>query len=93
MIPKALSHSLRIAEEVKELLETEFIKFPLKNANYIREIKEGKHNIEEVIDKVSDILSEVDILLLKSKLPEEADKEKIEKYLLEILYKEWEKEK
>jgi predicted nucleotidyltransferase len=84
---KALSHSLRIAEEVKELLETEYIKFPLRNSENIREVKEGKHNVEEVINKIQDILAEVDILLLKSKLPEEVNQEEIEKFLIELLFK------
>jgi hypothetical protein len=82
---KALSHSLRIAEEVKELLETEFIHFPLKNADYIREIKEGKHGTEEVIDKVQDVLSEVDMLLLTSQLPKEVDKELINLLILRLM--------
>jgi len=87
---KALSHSLRTAKEVKELLETEFIKFPLKNADYIREIKEGKHDAQKIIDEVSDILDEVDILLLKSSLPEKPDVDKVNKFLLSTLNKEWE---
>jgi len=86
---KALSHSLRIAEEVKELMETEFIKFPLKNADYIREVKEGKHDVQKIIDEVSDILDEVDTLLLKSNLPEKPDADKVNKFLLSILNKEW----
>jgi len=88
---KALSHSLRIADEVKELLETEFIKFPLKNAAYIREIKEGKHETQKVIDEISDVLDKVDILLLSSKLPEETDREKLNKFLLTVLTYKWNK--
>jgi hypothetical protein len=90
---KALSHSLRIAEEVKELLQTEFIKFPLENADYIREIKEGKHDTQEVIDQVSDVLDEVDILLLESKLPEETDNEILDVFLLKLLNIKWDERK
>jgi len=86
---KSLSHSLRISSEVKELLETEFIKFPLKNADYIREIKEGKHDVQTVIDEISEVLDEVDVLLLKSSLPEKPDEDKVNKFLLSILNKEW----
>jgi len=82
---KALSHSLRIAEEVKELLMTDFISFPLKNAPYIREVKEGKHEPEVVIDKVKNVLEEVDLLLLKSNLPSEVDKELINLMILRLL--------
>jgi len=69
---KALSHSLRIAEEVKELLETNFIKFPLRNAEHIRDIKEGKVSVEEAIEEVRDVLAEVDELLLNSDLPDKS---------------------
>ena len=90
---KALSHSLRIAEEVQELLETEFIKFPLKRASYIREIKEGKHDTQKVIDEISDVLDDVDKLLLISELPEETDKITLDKFLLEILSYKWDERK
>jgi len=71
---KALSHSLRIALEVKELLETNFIRFPLRAAIELREIKQGNCDIEEVVSKIGKILSNVDNnvdnLLLTTKLPQ-----------------------
>jgi len=84
---KALSHAFRVAVEVKELLETEFIKFPLKDRNYIKDIKAGKVNFEDVVDQVQDILEDVDNLLLNSELPGKVDEKKLDKLLLGILKK------
>ena len=82
---KALSHSKRIALEVKELLETKFIKFPLKDADELREIKLGNCNVSEVIEDIEDILAEVDILLLSTDLPQEVDEELMNKIILDFL--------
>jgi len=82
---KALYNSARVALEVKELLETEFIQFPLNDAKYLKEIKEGNIPVEEVINKIQDILAEVDELLLISKLPDEVDESYIDLMILRIL--------
>lgn len=82
---KALSHAYRISTEVVELLETGFIKFPLKEADYIKQIKAGLIPTDFVISQVQDVLDSVDELLLKSDLPEEADTSGINKILLNML--------
>ena len=82
---KALSHALRIAQEVRELLKTGFIKFPLDNRDELRDIKSGNAEAQEVIDKVRDILDAVDTLLLESDLPENSNREVMNKLLLELL--------
>lgn len=82
---KALSHSKRIASEVKELLETGFIKFPLTNANDLKEIKDGKRDTEEVINEIEEILNEVDKLLEESDLPKQPNEVKVKELLLKTL--------
>lgn len=82
---KALSHSLRIAREVVELLETGFIKFPLKDADELREIKNGNADVEETIEKVQVALERVDQLLEVSELPKEPDEKEVEDLLLHLL--------
>jgi len=82
---KSASHSLRIAEETKELLETGHINFPLKNAQHIKDIKEGNAIFENVIDEVEQTLAEVDNLLETTDLLEESNKEKIDELLLNII--------
>jgi len=86
---KSLSHSYRIAIEVKELLETNFIVFPLKEANKIRDIKQGKldkiGSVEDIIKEIEIILNDVDLLLLNSKLPKDLDEVGIRKEILNFL--------
>jgi len=79
---KALSHAYRVAYEVEELLETSFIRFPLNSKKFIKSIKEGKQSYEGVVEIVQQILERVDLLLLESKLPEEANRKEIDKILL-----------
>lgn len=82
---KALSHSFRISKEVLELLETSFIKFPLKDATEIRDMKQGKIDVELCLEKIQDTLEKVDILLLNSDLPEESDREFMDELILGML--------
>lgn len=82
---KALSHAYRIASEVKELLETSFIKFPLKDSDYIRDIKLGKYSASTIVENIRTTLENVDSLILNANLPEECDKFKIDSLLLSIV--------
>ena len=60
---KALSHAIRVLVEVQELLETGDIKFPLKNKDFIKDIKLGRVErgiIDEYFNKnLSDIINQV----------------------------------
>ncbi|MCK5537558.1 MAG: nucleotidyltransferase domain-containing protein [Bacteroidales bacterium] len=82
---KALSHSYRIASEVEELLQTQFIKFPLKDATKIREIKQGNCDIETVIQEISSILANVDVLLETTIIPKSLDVLKLRQQILQFL--------
>jgi len=82
---KAFSHAIRIVSEVEELLETKFIKFPLKDAKLLLDIKLGKYNQNFLEKTLANKMDTVDELLLKSTLPEEPNKEEVEKLLLKLL--------
>lgn len=82
---KALSHALRIALEVKELLETEFIKFPLKDRELLKDIKAGKTDITWTIDQIEETLSIVDTILERSEFPLESDNVLMDKILLDCI--------
>ena len=71
---KALSHALRVAYEVEELLTTGFVTFPLLKAKEVVEVKEGRTDKDVAVEMVTKVLDEVDGLLLNSELPDEADK-------------------
>ncbi len=76
---KALSHAYRLVDELEELWTTGSITFPLKNREFITQVKQGKYECdnfgEELTARIDNILAQ------PSALPEEADKEYWEKII------------
>ncbi|KKM94055.1 hypothetical protein LCGC14_1202150 [marine sediment metagenome] len=73
---KAVSHALRAGMQFKQLLTENTITFPLKEADYIIKVKQGKLNYKnEVVPKLEGLMKEVEILSKESKLPEKPDRE------------------
>lgn len=67
---KGLSHSYRIISEAVELLTTETLVFPSLEAKYIKSIKLGNEDYQEVLENIHNRLDEVDLLLLQNKFSE-----------------------
>jgi len=82
---KSLYHTLRIAYQAEELLLSNFIYFPSKKKDKLKEVKEGKISAEIIITEVEEILKRVDKLIITSKLPEFGNKNKTDKLLLELI--------
>ncbi len=82
---KALSHSARVLTEVEELLDTGFIEFPLKNAKYIKSIKEGNELLEDVMEYINERLDIVKEKLDNSDLPEKSNRKLMDEMELIIL--------
>jgi hypothetical protein len=59
---KALSHALRVIDEVTELLTDGTVTFPLKNAEYICRVKHGDIDFDEVSERISEGIIHVDAL-------------------------------
>ena len=73
MDTKSLSHALRVLLQLKELVETKSIAFPLVNSDYIKKVKLGEVRSEkEVIDTIDELFEEVIMLLDLSDLPNES---------------------
>ena len=71
---KAVSHALRAAYQVKELLQDGIITFPLKKACFLTAVKKGKLDYKNTVaPKLESIMAEVEILSEKSKLPKKAN--------------------
>lgn len=85
---KALSHSVRIANQAIELLDTGKITFPLPNAEYILAIKTGQIPYKVVGEEIENLLEIVEAKVLTSVLPEKPDKEWID----DFVYRTYEKE-
>jgi hypothetical protein len=84
---KALSHALRVVLEVKELLTDSFITFPLKDAQYLLEVKQGDWEIDSVIYHLEKEIANIDLLLETTTLPKKVDQILIDQFILK-LYKE-----
>jgi len=82
---KALSHAVRVIDEVEELLDDGFITFPLKNKEYVIEIKEGKVELEEVMAYIDVKLDTVQKKLDESTLAQKSDEKFIDKLILELV--------
>jgi len=79
---KALSHAVRVISEVEELLDDNFITFPLKNAQYVKSIKDGYESLEDVMEYIDKKLTIVQEKLEKSDLPEKSDEQFMDEVLL-----------
>ena len=82
---KAISHAYRVIQEIKELLSTGFIVFPLRDAEYIREIKESKHNFDCILNDIETQIEELSESIENSALPDSINSDLIDKLLLLIL--------
>ena len=85
---KALSHSVRVLFEVEELLETGFVTFPLKEREFVTEVKEGKLPVDVVMLFVNEKLDVVKQKLdTNTTLPEASDRETMD--WIELCMLDW----
>jgi hypothetical protein len=71
---KALSHAIRAAMEVIEILEDQTITFPLKEAEYVKEVKGGRLDyIKEVAPRLESLIEKCERLAAESTLPDKVD--------------------
>ena len=85
---KAISHALRAAYQVKELLTKNTITFPLKEAAFLREVKQGKLDyLKEVAPKLEALMDEVEILSENSTLPEKPDRKFWDRFIIDVVGK------
>jgi predicted nucleotidyltransferase len=86
---KAVSHALRAAYQTKEILTESTINFPLRNADFLRKVKQGKLDyLSEVGPLLETLMEEVESLSLTSSLPEAVDRKFWDKYICETLERE-----
>jgi predicted nucleotidyltransferase len=86
---KAVSHALRAAFQTKEILTESTINFPLRNADFLRKVKQGKLDyLSEVGPLLETLMEEVESLSLTSSLPEAVDRKFWDNYICETLERE-----
>jgi len=71
---KAVSHALRAAYQIKQILTEGLVTFPLKEAPFLIKVKNGELNfINEVSPLLDELMDEVERLSEISKLPDKVD--------------------
>jgi hypothetical protein len=86
---KAVSHALRAAYQTKEILTENTINFPLRNADFLVKVKQGKLNyLSEVGPVLETLMEEVESLALTSNLPETVDRKFWDQFICETLERE-----
>ena len=70
---RAVSHAIRAAYQVKEIFEEGTITFPLKHADFIKDVKFGCLDFPRVSDKLESLIAECKDLSDKSTFPEKVD--------------------
>ena len=81
---KSLYHSVRVLNECHELLTTGFITFPSPIASHLLEIKEGKHDLDAIMQNLSSVGNSIDTLE-EFALPPEVDKSLQDQLLLSLI--------
>lgn len=84
---RALSHSIRIVEQIIELCETKHLVFPLKNAEFIKNVKQGLIPLDTATAYLTAKFSEVDAVVKNSSLPERSPEldEKFRQFRLNLI--------
>ena len=80
---KAVSHAIRAAYEIKEILMNNRITFPLEQAGIVRDVKLGKMDFTtEVAPLLESLAKDLEVLALDSELPQTVDKIFVDRMLL-----------
>lgn len=82
---KALMHAFRAAYQVQEIVETGDLKFPLRDCEYLRDMRSGKINFMEnkLDEKLDGLISDLQIKISNSSLPERVNQSIIDKIILD----------
>jgi hypothetical protein len=82
---KAMSHALRVSWELRDILSTGEIVFPLRYAGTILRVKQGQVPLEKVQEKLDYAFAEIEKLMLASSLPDAVDAKAWDDWLADIL--------
>jgi predicted nucleotidyltransferase len=86
---KAVSHALRAAYQTKEILTENTINFPLRTADFLVKVKQGKLDYLSEVGPVLEVLmEEVESLVLTSNLPETVERGFWDQFICDTLERE-----
>ena len=83
---KAVSHAIRAACQVKELLTKKTITFPRPEAKLLLDVKQGKLDYQTKVGPVlDDLMGEVERLSSESTLPEKPDRKFWDRFIIQTI--------
>ncbi len=82
---KYASHAFRLLEEGKQLLMDGEIHFPLQNAKFLLDIKNGVYQYEYIINKAKEIEDEFEGWYALSHLPQKPDRVKLKEIYVDLV--------
>lgn len=87
---KYAMHVLRLAVQGVELLTTGRLSFPMNDyRTYLREVREGKHQLQDVLTLVGEKERELKDLVDTGPLSESPDRDAVETWMLERYWEHW----
>lgn len=88
---KFAMHMLRLGLQGIELLSTGRLELPLTgdNLRYLQSVRSGTVPLEDCIRRYEEVEAELKELLLESKLPDEPNREVVEKWMTEMYFYNW----
>lgn len=81
---KAVSHAYRCMYEVKSLLLTGNIVFPLPDADHLVKIKRGEYNWNDINEELPAMMAEIETIAETSPLPQEPDRAFWDRFILNV---------
>lgn len=81
---KAVSHAFRGAFQVKEIINTGDLKYPLKDRAFLIDIKTGKYEYPDISKQLEDLIDETEELLESSDLPNNASEDFWDDFFFEV---------
>lgn len=82
---KAISHALRACYEVRSIYMNGDIEFPLSEADFLLNVKNGEYQAEKIFDLLEELVQDVNRLSDESLYPEVVDREKVDSLLLFLI--------
>ena len=82
MDTKHASHLVRLITEAQHLLTAGYLEFPLPNADWLKEVRNGYFTYSELIDYADKMLIEIENM--KSDLPQKPEFEKVQDIIIDI---------
>lgn len=85
---KAVSHAIRAGMQLKEIYETGDLKYPLKDRDFLLDVKQGRLDfISEVQPVLESVIHEVEELAAKSNFPSNVDRKYWDNFIVDVYKK------